>query len=268
MINYLSGLDQSEIGRTKLKDKLKHIGEEEMARHKKIIEKNKALAKKLGRGIKRIAKIKKNVEFKAFIYGLKHNVAGFSTQLKKAYILDPIATKAILSSIGDIKEIIAAINFGDKFNKKQISGFGEDVTDATADTGADTTADTTANDNPTGETPETDSGEFAESSKHGVRLFKKIGAFFKKIFKRKHKKDPTDKAITLMTNSVDADSTIPKVDENGKPLPAFIDPNNEGSENTHVRVGEGKGDYFKPKNLLILGAVSIGAFILIKKVIK
>lgn len=246
-MTYLNGIDENSTisGKGKFKKFAKHIGEKANKLHKKIIAKNKALAKKLGKGFKRFAKIGKNVEFKVFLRSMEHNLGGIAVRLKQMYIEKPAETKQFLSKFGDFEKIKNAINKGDKHHKlKNIAGLGVAV--------------------PSVE----NAGEYAEAGKQAVGIIKKIIAWFKKH--KKHKPDD-DKLVGNMENSVDADHSIPKVDENGKELPAVEDPENkehtQGKEGGEFATGKGDGMSFK-NPLVIAGTAAVllvGGYMLMKK---
>jgi len=208
--------------------KAKHITDEARELHKRIIEKNKELARKVGAGVKRFAHIKKEVEFKAFIYALKHNVGDLAIRLKVEYKTHPNDVKNLLSQFGDWEKIKDAINAGDKHNRmKQISGMGDDAgMDAGMDAGAGSGSGSSGGGN---------AGQYAEYAKASVGIIQKIIEWFKK---RKKDKQGDDKMVQDMQNSVNADSTIPKTDENGKVLPAVKDDANAMHEG-HYTAGMG-----------------------------
>ena len=130
-IAYLNG-----IGRTKRSSKakgkfvekftkkVKALDSKRRADHKKIIEKQKTLARKIGAGIKRIAKVPQSLAFKKFIFALEHNFMDLASRLKIEYTKSPAETKRFLSSLGDWNKIQNAINKGDK-KMPSILGEGE-----------------------------------------------------------------------------------------------------------------------------------------------
>jgi len=254
MMTYLNGLDENSslAGKGRFKKFAKHIGEKAEKLHKKIIAQNKALAKKIGAGVKRFAKIKKNVEFKVFLRSMEHNLGGIAVRLKQMYQEKPAETKQFLSTFGDWDKIKAAINKGDKHHKLQnIAGLGEGEGEEGA--GADAASQ---------------AGQYAEAGKQSVGIIKKIIAWFKK-----HKKNKAgDDALTdKMENSVGADSTIPKVDENGKELPSVEDPENaaheQGKEGGEFAKGSSGGFNFKNPYVIAgaAGVVLLGGYMLMKK---
>ena len=251
MMTYLNGLEESQLsGKRKRKHKLKNLAQHLTNRatqlHKKIIEKNKALAKKIGAGIKRIANIKKNVQFKVFIKAVEKNVGGLAVRLKEMYKIKPTDTKKFLSTIGDWNKIKDAINKGDRHHKLQnIAGLGEGEDSAGGQ-----------------------AGNYAEAAKQSVGIIAKIMEWFKK---HKKNKGGDEKLVSDMQNSVDADSTIPKVDENGKELPAVEDPENaehEQGKEGGVFAGQGKsGNSLFSNPYIIAGgaALALGAVYLMTK---
>lgn len=250
-MTYLNGIDENSIlnGKHRLKNFAHHISEKHHNLHKKIQAKNKELAKKLGAGLKRFAKIGKNVEFKVFIKSLEKNVGGISVRLKLMYKLRPEETKKFLSHFGDWNKIKEAINKGDKHHKLQnISGLvsGDEGTGGSGG----------------------QAEQYAEAAKQSVGIIKKIIAYFKK---HKKAKKGDDALVNKMEASVDADSTIKKEDENGKELPAVQDPENAAHEQ-----GKAGGDFgkdntggFNFKNPLLIGGIAIvvlgGGYMLMKK---
>ena len=253
MIAYLNGL--SEIGRSKGKGKAKKalskikktskiLNEKRRALDKKIIAKHKELAKKVGAGVKRIAKIKKDVAVKAALLALEKNLLGLSTRLKVAYRVDPAAVKGLLSQFGTWEKFSAAINKGASSSAAISKYLGEDEAEAA---GSDQTA------------------QYAEAAKASVGIIQKIVEFFKK---RKESKKGDSETVEAMANSVDADTTIPKVDENGKDLPTDpavekIDAIDKGTADT-TDTGSSLMDN---KGLLIGGALAlaVGGYFLLKK---
>ena len=271
-VNYRSNLGKnkkkliaSKVG--KKKHTLKGLSDKVKKLHKKIIAKNKDLAKKLGKGLKRFAKIGKNAEFKAFIFALKHNVGGMAVMLKKAYEKHPTDTKNMLvrlSKNGDWNKIKDALNKGDKHHKaKMISGLGEGEDSGGGDSQAK---------------------QYEEGAKASVGIIKQIIAWFKKRKADKQAKGEKDDMADIgadvlkkaeevsvgMANSVDADSTIPKVDEKGDELPAHEDDENKGNEQGHSGTHEDieKKDTPFYKNPLVIGgalALGVGAYFMLKK---
>lgn len=262
MIQYLNGVDTSYLGKSKkshkggiknFSKKVKALDKKRQEQHRKIIEKQKLLARKAGAGVKRIAKIPTSLMFKKLLFALEHNVMQLSTRLKVEYQKSPAETKAFLSTLGNYSQIAAAINKGAKgaaikgVIKKgdyqgqckcrdgnwakeccsQKSNIGEDETGADAGGG--------------------EAAKYEEYSKETVGIIQKIIAWFKK---RKADK-ATDKAkVDAMAASVDADANIPKVDENGKPLP-----NDETSEDNSAS----EASMFSGKTGMILGVGLLGA---------
>lgn len=244
MMAYLNGMDDESVinGKGKLKKKVKALGEKAKKRHKKIIEKQKAMAKKLGRGLKRFARISTGMQRKRFIFALEHNFLHLATRLKAEYLKHPEETKKHLSQFGDWSKIVAAINKGEK-RGATISGEG-------------------------------DTEKYAEYAKQGVGIIKKIIAWFKNRKKGKETEEDKaqaaedDKQVKAMENSVDADKSIEKVDEKGKTLPTSPDAeDNEHSKEDSAAVVKGGSTPFY-KNPMVIGGIAVavvGGYLLMKK---
>lgn len=255
-IAYLNGL-----GKTKKKfkpfkkvvDAGKKLDKKARERNKKIVEKHKKLAKKIGAGVKRIARISKNVQFKAFIHALEKNFMGLSTRLKQQFKIDPSGTRSFLSKFGDYEKIKNAINSGDKKTPVTLSG----AIRRDSNTGASYWAHLGEEGGEGGGK----AGEYAEATKQGIGIIAQIIAWFKK---RKAEKSGDKETVEAMTDSVDADPEIPKVDENGKPLPADTSGSGSGSGDDS---GEGESMLKNPYVIggLVLGAGVIGYMLLKKK---
>jgi hypothetical protein len=68
-----------------------------------------------------------------------------------------------------------------------------------------------------------------------------------------------------MNNSISADSSIPKVDENGKELPATSDPENQGHEQGNEGGSFAKSSIFKNPIVLGVGAAAILGVVLLAR---
>lgn len=239
-MTYLSGAN-SEIGKLHFGGKAKDITDKVRKLHKKIIEQNKALAKKIGAGSKRMAKFKKGVDFKVFLKAMEHNVGGIAVRLLMLYKEKPTETKDFLSRFGDWAKIKTAINKGDHFHKFTAISGDED--------GAETAAGNST-------------GQYVEAAKASVGIIQKIIQFFKK-----HKKNKSSDAQVLedMNNSIEADKSIPKVDENGKELPATSDAENEAHEQGNEGGGFAKTSFFKNPIVLGVGAAAILGVVLLAR---
>tara|TARA_R110000868_G_scaffold230762_1_gene484016 strand:- start:540 stop:1397 length:858 start_codon:yes stop_codon:yes gene_type:complete len=256
---------------TKLKATGKKLNEKRKALDKKIIAKHKALAKKVGAGIKRFAKIGRTLQEKALVKALEKNLMGLSSRLKATYKVSPQSVKTLLKPMGDWEKLKSAINKGDKkqpaiigeyrtLNRKRIQknytgNFPNTFKKYKSYLGED---------EPTGGA---DAEATAENVKQGVNLITKIVEFFKK---RKESKAGDAETIEAMSNSVDADPNIEKVDENGKSLPV----SDEAKEIDKIDKETGKaeqeekgGGLMSNKPLLIGGALAlaVGGYFLMKK---
>lgn len=234
MVAYLSGIGKVKRRSTKGKfvekfsKKVKALDSKRREDHKRIIEKQKILAKKIGAGIKRIAKVPQGLAFKKFLFALEHNFMDLASRLKIEYKKNPAETKKFLSTIGDWSKIANAINKGDK-KMASIMGEGEDSSGSGDQ-----------------------SKQYAEYTKESVGIIKQIIEWFKK---RKADKKGDQATVDAMADSVDADANIPKTDENGNPLP-----NDETSEDNSA---SGSGD-----NTMLyvgLGVAVVGGYMLLKK---
>ena len=248
MIAYLSGLGKPKKkpfggkGKKAL-DKLKATGktlnEKRKELDKKIIAKHKEMAKKIGAGVKRIAKIRKDVAVKSAIKALEKNLMGLATRLKKTYAKDPNAVKMLFKPLGDWEKFKNAINKGDTQTPAILSGYmgeGEGGGDAE---------------------------KYAEATKQGIGIIKQIIDFFKK---RKESKAGDNETVEAMENSVDADPTIDKVDENGTKLPV----SDEAKEinKADEKAGKDEAAGLMSNKPLLYGGIAVavvGAYFLLKK---
>lgn len=255
MLQYLNGL--TDIGKIKkakfskpfksFSKNVKKLDDKAKALNKKINDDAKKLAKATGKGLKRIAKIPNSFAFKKLLWALEHDFMGLSTRIKMLYNQNSEDTKKVLSSIGNYSKIISAVNKGAKGNA--ISGgydYGckcgnQNVYAQECCKGKHSAKSMV------GEVSPEEVQQYAEYSKEAVGLIQKIIDWFKK---RKASKLTDDATIKDMQESVDADSNIPKEDENGNELP--VSP-----------LAPKKDSMLMP--IVIGGAVLAGGYFLLKK---
>lgn len=271
MIHYLNGdcTNYSELGRAKRKrgsatatrfsKKIKALDEKRKQQHRKIVAQQKALAKRAGLGVKRIAKIPKGLAFKKLLFALEKDVFGISTRLVAEFTKSPFDTKAFLSTLGNYEKLKAAINKG---SKKGSLGYKTTNPDyqgqckcGNQNVWATECCQKSVHGGELGEGQPT-AAQYEEYAKQSVGLIQQIIAWFKK---RKADKAGDKEAVDTLTDAVDADSDIEKVDENGNPLP--------DSDDAEAGSGAGTagGGMEILKSPILWGGLAVAAYFLMKK---
>jgi len=266
MIHYLNGdcTNCSELGRskrkrgsataTKFSKKIKALDEKRKLQHRKIIAEQKALAKRAGLGLKRIAKIPKGLAFKKLLFALEKDVFGMATRLTAEFRKSPVETANFIKTLGDYNQLKNAINKGSKSGSLGAKPANYRCHDSQGHTYYSQTPCAEVHGDE--ESGGTTAAQYEEYTKQSVGLIQQIIAWFKK---RKADKAADKAGVDAMADAVDADSDIEKVDENGRPLP--------DSEDAEAGSGEGTagGGMEILKSPILWGGLAVGAYFLMKK---
>jgi hypothetical protein len=177
-----------------------------------------------------------------------------STRLVNEYFKNRVETVAFLKSLGDYNKLKAAINKGSKKGTLGAKPANYRCHDAQGFTYySQTPCAEVHGEESGGESGGTTAAQYEEYTKQSVGLIQQIIAWFKK---RKADKAGDAAGVDAMTDAVDADSDIEKVDENGRPLP--------DSDEAEAGSGPGTAGGSILKSPILWGGLAVGAYFLLK----